>query len=95
MHNHDEKDGNWMMWAMMLCCAVPLVLILLFGLGGKALGASTWVILGGIAVMLATHFLMMGRSHKRSNKEHGVAGEEGKNIDDKDGKTHDGHGCCH
>ena len=46
MHNHDGKGGNWMMWAMMICCAVPLLLIVLFGLGGKAFGAPTWVVIG-------------------------------------------------
>ena len=69
MHNHDGKNDNWMMWTMMICCAVPLLLIALFGFGGIALGAKTWVIIGGIAVMIVVHFLMMGRSHKHSDEE--------------------------
>jgi len=95
MHNHDGKDGSWMMWVMMICCAVPLVLIVLFGLGGKAFGAPTWVVIGGIAVMVIAHFFMMGRSHKHSDeKKLGIDGEV-KDKDDKDSKNHSGHGCCH
>lgn len=95
MHNHDEKDGNWMMWVMMICCAVPLLLIVLFGLGGKAFGAPTWIVIGGIAVMVIAHFFMMGRSHKHSNEEKSVTDGEGENKDSKDKKDHSGHGCCH
>ena len=69
MHNHNGKDDSWMMWVMMICCAVPLLLIVLFGLGGKAFGASTWVVIGGIAVMIIAHFFIMGRSHKHSDEE--------------------------
>lgn len=91
MHNHDGKDGNWTMWAMMICCAVPLLLIVLFGLGGKALGAPTWIVLGGVAVMVIAHFFMMGRSHKHPDEEQSAANDD-KN---KDSKDHSGHGCCH
>lgn len=80
------------MWAMMICCAVPLLLIVLFGLGGKALGAPTWIVLGGIAVMVIARFFMMGRSHKHSDKDQSTDGED-KNKDDK-GKDNSGHGCC-
>ena len=95
MHNHDGKDGNWMMWVMMVCCAVPLLLIVLFGLGGKAFGASTWVVIGGIAVMVIAHFFIMGRSHKHSDEEKLVTGGEDENKGSKDKKDHSGHGCCH
>jgi len=91
MHNHDKKDGNWMMWAMMICCAVPLLLIVLFGLGGRVLGAPTWIVIGGIAVMVIAHFFIMGKSHKHSDEEPVADGEE----KDKDGKDHSRHGCCH
>ena len=88
MYNHNGKDDSWMMWVMMICCAVPLLIIVLFGFGGKAFGAPTWAVLGGIAVMIVAHFFMMGRSHKHS-------GGEDKNKDGKDNKNHSGHGCCH
>ena len=90
MHNNhnDNKQGsgNGMMWMMVLCCAIPLVFILLFGTGGKALGAPTWIVFGGIAVMIIAHFFMMGKSRGHSGD---------KNKDDKENKTHSGHGCCH
>lgn len=94
MHNHDNKQGggNGMMWMMVLCCAIPLFLILVVGAGGKALGAPTWFVLGGIAGMVITHFFMMGKSHKHSDEDHEISGEG--NKDSKDNKTHSGHGCC-
>lgn len=87
MHDHDGKDDSWMMWIMMLCCAVPLLLVILFGLGGRALGTPTWVLLGGVAVMVLAHFFVMNRSPKHSNKERVTDGE---NKDD-----HTGHMGCH
>ena len=95
MHNHNGKDGNWMMWLMMICCTVPLVLIVLFGLGGKAFGAPTWVVIGGITVMVIAHFFMMGRSHKHSDEEKSITDGEVENKDSKNKKDHSGHGCCH
>ena len=95
MHNNDGKGNNSMMWMMVVCCAVPLLLLLFVGTGGKALGASSWVIFGGVAVMVIAHFFMMGRSHKHSDeKKLGIDGEV-KDKDDKDSKNHSGHGCCH
>lgn len=93
MHNHNhDKGDSWMMWVMMICCAVPLLLIILFGLGGKAFGAPTWIVIGGIAVMVIAHFFMMGRSHKHSDEEKTITDGEDEN---KDSKDHSGHGCCH
>ncbi len=89
MHNHDGKNDNWMMWVMMICCAIPLLVIVLFGFGGRALGAPTWIILGAIAVMVIFHFISMGKSHKHSDEEQTTDGEK------KDDKDHSGHGCCH
>jgi fatty acid desaturase len=94
MHNHDGKSDNWMMWVMLICCAVPLLIIVLFGFGGKALGFPTWIVLGGVAVMVIAHFFMMGRLHKHSDKDQ-IADGEDKNKDSKDNKEHSGHGCCH
>ena len=95
MHNHNGKHDIWMMLVMMICCAVPLLVIVLFGFGGKDFGAPTWVIIGGIAVMIVAHFFMMGKSHKHSDNEQPGTDGEAKNKDDKDNKDHSGHGCCH
>jgi len=83
-----------MMWMMVLCCTIPLVLILLFSTGGKALGAPTWIVFGGIAVMVIAHFFMMGKSHKHSDEKHEATGTDDKNKAGRDDKTHSGHGCC-
>ena len=96
MHDHDGKSNKSMMWMMVICCAVPLLLIALFGFGGKAFGASTWVIFGGVAAMVLAHFLMMGR-HKHggdTDEKHEMTGGD-KNKDSKNDKNHSGHGCCH
>lgn len=80
MHDHDQNSGaRSMMWMMAICCALPLVLILIFGAGGKAIGAPSWIIFGVVAVMMIVHFLMMGRSHKDSDED----------------QNHSGHGRCH
>ena len=99
MHDHDNNNKGMgsMMWMMLICCAMPLIVILFLGTGAKALGASSWVIFGGVAVMLLAHFFMM-RGHGHSNEEHdkqGVADQDGKNKDDNEHKNHSGHGCCH
>ena len=96
MHDHDRKGNNSMMWMMVICCAVPLLLLLFIGTGGRALGASSWVIFGGVAVMVIAHFFMIGKSHKHddsSDEKHEITGEE--NKDNKNDKNHSGHGCCH
>ena len=67
MHNHGGDKR--MMWMMALCCAIPLILIFTFGVGGQASGAPSWVVFGGIAAMVAAHFFMMGKSHKHSDEE--------------------------
>ena len=94
MHDHNGKGNNSMMWMMAICCAVPLLLIFVFGAGGRALGAPSWIIFGGVAVMVIAHFFMMGRSHKHSDEEQPIANEED-NKNSKDKKDHSGHGCCH
>ena len=92
-HNNDDKGMKSMMWMMLICCAAPLILIVFLGAGGKALGAPTWVVLGGIAVMVIAHFFMMGRSHKHSDEKNKMT--EGEDKDSKNDKNHSDKGCCH
>ena len=97
MHNHNDNDKGMksMMWMMVICCAVPIVLILFLGAGGKAIGAPTWVILGAVALMVAAHLFMMRKSHKNPDDEQAATGPEDKDKDGKDNKDHSDHGCCH
>ena len=75
MHNHGEsKQGTWMMWAMMLCCALPVIWVVLFGAGGNALGTPAWIIFGGIVVMVVVHFFTMSRSHTKNHDIDPVCG---------------------
>lgn len=92
MHSHDERGGSWTMWVMMIGCVALLLLLVLFGLGGKALGAPTWIVLGGVALMVVAHFFMMGQSHKHSDEEQSTTDEENET---KDSKDHSGSSCCH
>jgi len=97
MHNHDDNGEGTksMMWMMALCCAVPLIFIFIFGVGGEALGAPVWIVFGGIALMAIFHLFIMKRSHKNyGDGGHKTTGND-KNEDNKDEKTHSGHGCCH
>ena len=52
-----------MMWAMMICCLAPILFILVFGAGAKALGAPAWIVIGGVVVFAIAHFLGMKKSH--------------------------------
>ena len=78
-----------MMWMMVLCCALPFVLIIFLGAGGKAVGASTWVIFGGIVVMILAHFFMMGRPHKHLDEKYGKQGMTDKGDKNKDSRNGD------
>lgn len=50
---------------MLICCGIPLVVILLFlGFGGGILGASKWSLIIGVGGMILIHFLIMSRSRK-------------------------------
>ena len=74
-HNHNNSDSNsLMMWLMVLCCALPIIFLVLFS--GKAISLSSWFIFGAMAIFLIIHFWMMKRSHNHSaesenNKEGG------------------------
>lgn len=93
MHDHNNKENSWMMWAMMICCALPFFLILIIGERGKELGTSAWIIFGGVAIMVIIHIFMMSRLHKHHDEEDNMT--KAQNKDNKDNKTHSGHGCCH
>ncbi|MFA7192302.1 MAG: hypothetical protein WC089_03335 [Candidatus Paceibacterota bacterium] len=62
MHNHNNKENNWMMWAMMICCMAPILFIVFLGTGAKSLGFSFWIAIGGLAVFIIVHFIMMKKS---------------------------------
>ncbi|MFA6097901.1 MAG: hypothetical protein WC788_09860 [Candidatus Paceibacterota bacterium] len=78
MHDHnnnsDDSGGKGMkvmMWMMMICCAGPILLTLFLGVGGRAAGVSSWVILGAMAIMMFAHFFMMRRSSGHSCEKSG------------------------
>lgn len=81
-HNDNNKGMKSMIWMMVACCAVPFLLIFIFGKGCKALGASPWIIFGSVATMIIAHFFMMRKSHKHSDERYRTIGDD-KNKDDK------------
>ncbi|HQU09098.1 MAG TPA: hypothetical protein PLV25_03945 [Opitutales bacterium] len=93
MHNHGDNDGGMkgMMWMMVICCAAPLLFILVFGAGGKAAGFPSWIVIGGVVAMLGAHFFMMRKPRGHSGEEN-VVDEGAKNTETKDDKD---HSCCH
>ena len=80
-NNNENKQSSLMMWVMMLCCALPLISIALFGAGGGALGIPTWVIVGGVIVMIAVHFFTMRSSHNKCHDKKNDKTGEKNNID--------------
>lgn len=91
--DHENKGMKSMMWMMAICCGVPLVLFLFIGAGGIATGASKWLVLGIVALMVVAHIFMMRRGHKHSDQT-----QDGNTIttdDKKDKDGHSGHSCCH
>ena len=91
MHNHNGKGDNSMMWMMVLCCAVPIILLLFAG-STVFSGGYFWPIL--IGVFVAAHIWMMFRGH---GKHGGTDGDE-KADGGEEPKTKDEHkkgGCCH
>lgn len=95
MHIHDEKNNNGMMWMMVLCCVLPLLLVGIFGAGGKAISAPTWLIFAGIIVMVVVHFVMMRKTHKHSDVQHDVTDTDTKKQHTKNDTSHSEHGNCH
>ena len=81
-----------MMWMMLVCCALPLV-ILIFAGGKLSSGGYFWPILIGIFVV--GHLAMMFRGHKK-HEQHGNTNENtntSKQPETKDKNQHSG--CCH
>lgn len=96
MHNHDEKGRRWMKWGMMLCCIVPILAIGLWGFGGRALGASSWITWGGIGLMVGLHMFMMKGTHRHSGDDHDMKNGGDNSIEKKsDKKPGSGGGGCH
>ena len=81
-----------MMWVMTIGCIVPLLFVVFFWRGDKAIDVPTWIVLSGIAIVVGVHFLMMVKSHKHSDKDR-VAGENKES--NMNSKKHSNHGCCH
>lgn len=91
--DHENKGMKSMMWMMAICCGVPLILFLFIGTGGIAAGASKWLVIGVIALMVVAHVFMMRKSHRHDDHEQKVEGEKKDDGKNKDG--HSGHSCCH
>lgn len=96
MHNHENGSGRSMMWMMVLCCALPFLAIVFWGVGGRVSGLSPWATWVGIIIMIAVHLFMMSGMHRHSEGDASKETDETtKKSDNKDSKSHPGGGCCH
>lgn len=97
MHNYDSKGGNRMKWGMILCCGLPLLVVIIWAFGGKAIGAFSWVTWGGIVLMVGVHIVMMMGSHKQDRNENDSkeSGGDTTKVEEVNKKPYSGGGCCH
>ena len=92
-HNNSNKsdEHKGMMWMMVICCALPL--IILFFIGSKvSIEGYFWPILIGVFIIL--HIWMMSKRHK---KHEGYDENEKTNVlDQSETKDENKHNrCCH
>lgn len=95
-HNDNGKQMHSMMWMMVICCAVPLLILLFAGSAVFASGYLRYVIFGAVAI---AGVWMMLRRHGSHGGDHKDLNEE-KNSSSEDVKSsaHDmkkDHSCCH
>src|SRR3989338_2632278 len=60
MHNHNGKKDSGMKWMMLICCLLPLGLLLFAG-GTLSSGGYLWPILLGVVIV--AHLLVMFKGH--------------------------------
>lgn len=53
--------------AMAPCCILPLLIIVIFGVGGRVAEIPTWLIIGVIAAIIGIHMLVMKKTCKHSD----------------------------
>ncbi|MDO8529204.1 MAG: hypothetical protein Q7S18_00880 [bacterium] len=69
MHDHKNGHNSWMMWLMMLPCALILIFTLVGS--GKILSGGGWKWLTGIGFMVGIHALIMKfmRKHDKNKTD--------------------------
>ncbi len=84
-----------MSW-MMLFFAIPLVLLLIFGLGGQAAGLPSWAVWGFVILMAAGHLFTM-RSHNPDAERSAESSDDTQQQQqpDKHNDAPAGRSCCH
>jgi choline-glycine betaine transporter len=70
-HNHSNTHNNMHLWMMILCCALPIVLIFAIGFFGLSLGSlSAWLPYAMILLCpLSMFFMMRGMTQDHANTE--------------------------
>ena len=83
MNNQNNNDNHSfsMMIMMMVCCLAPILIISIFGI--NLAGGQKWLVLGGMAVFIIVHFVMMNKFH----------GNHGSKSDKDDTNISKKHGC--
>ena len=67
MHNHNGGKNSGMMWMMLICCALPLIVLLFVGGTVSSIGGYFWPILIGAFVVM--HIWTMFRGHGGKNEK--------------------------
>lgn len=62
MHGHNGKGDNSMMWMMVICCALPLALVLLSGSTPVFEGTMRYVVIGAV-VFMCLWMMFKGHGH--------------------------------
>ncbi len=70
-HNHSNTHSNLHLWLMIICCALPLILILAIGFFGLSLGSiAAWLPYAMILLCPLSMLLMMrGMGHDHGSAE--------------------------
>ena len=106
MRNHNGKKDSGMKWMMLICCLLPLGLLLFAG-GTLSSGGYLWPILFG--VMIVAHLLMMFKRHgEHSDKDSDTGAdstshtggqeriiEKTSAVEEPKKDAHKHGGCCH
>ncbi len=91
MEKHNEKMGNGMMWMMVICCSLPLAIVLL---GGTTLFSGVYVGPIIIGILALAWIGAMVRGHRRDKAGSSEQMGETSQVAPGDAKKDD-HSCCH
>ena len=91
MHNHNGKKNLSMMWMMLVCCLLPIGLLLFAG-GTLSSGGYLWLILIGVFVVVCIWMMFKGHGER---KDDGTEDDKADSVGQPKNDEHKHGGCCH